>query len=126
MLGADAFQDRSKSSPGAAGPLGHVLSVSGSQVSIGLVSKPSGGLYGAGITVGKFVKIKSGKALIVGAIAEVSVQASSPAREQEVQGMARVDLMGEIFLGEIDGSGGGPVCFRRGVTTRPSGIRPSR
>ncbi|HEY4403991.1 MAG TPA: DUF87 domain-containing protein [Xanthobacteraceae bacterium] len=115
MLGADTFRGQDKPSPPSAGPLGHVHSVSGSQVSIGL-----GGRRGAaGMTVGKFVKIQSGKALIVGVIAEISMPASSheasPAgRTQDFQGVARVDLMGEI-----DGPGGA-VRFRRGVTTYPT------
>jgi hypothetical protein len=96
---------------------GFLHSVSGSQVSIGLMSKRPGGLHGAGITVGKFVKIQSGKAVIVGAVAEVSVHASSSAKEQDFQGMAHVDLMGEI--GEIKGDSG-PIRFRRGVTTYPT------
>jgi hypothetical protein len=82
---------------------------------------PSGssaaGFYGAGITVGKFVKIASGKALIVGVIAQVTVQASASGKEQDLRGLAHVDLMGEI--GEIKGDSG-PVRFRRGVTTYPT------
>ena len=97
------------------GPLGNVHSVSGSQVSIGLVSQQPGGLYEAGITVGKFVKIQSGKAPIVGVIAEVSIQAPVRINGQDFQGTARVDLMGEL-----DGRDGGPICFRRGVTTYPT------
>jgi uncharacterized protein len=121
MLAADAFRDQGRPSP-ADGPLGHVHSVSGSQVSIGLVSKRPGGLYGAGITVGKFVKIKSGKALIIGVIREVSVQALALVKDQDFQGMAHVDLMGEIG-GEIGGPkrpDAGPIHFRRGVTTYPT------
>jgi DNA helicase HerA-like ATPase len=117
MLGADAFRDQGKPRTSDE-PLGHVHSVSGSQVSIGLVSKRAGGLYGAGITVGKFVKIKSGNALIVGVIAEVSVQAPGLVKEQDFQGMARVDLMGEIS--EPKGPDAGSVRFRRGVTTYPT------
>ena len=108
MLGADAL--RGQGAPAAAGPLGHVQSVSGSQVSIGLVGRQ----HGAGMTVGKFVKIESGQALIVGVIADVAVQPVA-AKEQDLQGMARVDLMGEI-----DGRDGGPIRFRRGVTTYPT------
>src|SRR5258708_7959926 len=117
MFGADAVRDQAKSSAACDGPWGFVHSVSGSRVSIALVSKRPGGLYGAGITVGKFVKIQSGKALIVGVIAEVSVQVSSAGAEQDFQGMAHVDLMGEI--GEIKGDAG-PLRFRRGVTTYPT------
>jgi hypothetical protein len=89
MLGADAFRGKDKPLPPSAGPLGHVHSVSGSQVSIGLAGRrpgglPPAGLQGAGMTVGKFVKIQSGKALIVGVIAEISMQArpARPARRR--------------------------------------------
>ncbi len=119
MLGADAFRDQGRPSPASEGPLGHVHSVSGSQVSIGLAGRRPGGLSGAGLTVGKFVKIQSGKVLIVGVIADVCVQSPLPAKEQDLQGLARVDLMGEI-TGESDGRGGGPIRFRRGVTTYPT------
>jgi DNA helicase HerA-like ATPase len=115
MLGADVLRDQGKPVQASAGPLGHVHSVSGSQASIGLVSKRPGGLYGAGITVGKFVKIQSGKALIVGVIAEVSMQAPLSVKEQDFHGMAHLDLMGEIT-----GRDGGPIRFRRGVTTYPT------
>jgi DNA helicase HerA-like ATPase len=118
MLGTDAFRDQDKQSQMPDAPLGHVHSVSGSQVSIGLASKRPGGLYGAGTTVGKFVKIKSGKALIVGVIAEISVQAHTLVKEQDIQGMADVDLMGEI--GEPRAPEAGPVRFHRGVTTYPT------
>jgi DNA helicase HerA-like ATPase len=117
MLGADAFRDQGKPSE-STGPLGHVQSVSGSRVSIGLASRRPGGLHGAGITVGKFVKIKSGRALIVGVIAEVSVQARALAEEQDFHGMAHVDLMGEIGPGR--GPDAGPIRFHRGVTTYPT------
>ena len=109
MLGADTSRGQG-APPVNAGPLGHVHSVSGAQVSIGLAGKP----YGAGMTVGKFVKIESGQALIVGVIADVSVQPVS-LQEPGLQGIARVDLMGEI-----DGRDGGPIRFRRGVTTYPT------
>jgi len=118
MLGADVFRDQGEPTQPER-PLGHVHSVSGSQVSIGLVSKRPGGLSSAGITVGKFVKIKSGKALIVGVIAEVSVQALALLKEQDFQGMAHVDLMGEIG-GEIGEGPDAPICFRRGVKTYPT------
>ncbi len=110
MLGTDALRGRGAPPPVTAGPLGHVHSVSGSRVSIGLAGKQ----HGAGMTVGKFVKIESGKALIVGVIADISVEPAS-LKEQDLQGVARVDLMGEI-----EGRDGGPIRFRRGVTTYPT------
>src|SRR4029077_8212240 len=81
MLVAETFRDREKSLRMSKGPIGNVHSVSGSQVSVGLVGGQPGGLYEAGITVGKFVKIQSGKAPIVGVIAEVSIQAPLRIRE---------------------------------------------
>ncbi len=110
MLGADALRGQGAPSAAAAGLMGHVQSVSGSQVSIGLAGRQ----HGAGLTVGKFVKIGSGKALIVGVIADVAVQPAAAA-EQDLRAMARVDLMGEI-----DARDGGPIRFRRGVTTYPT------
>jgi DNA helicase HerA-like ATPase len=114
MLGADALRDH-RPPQMSEGPLGHIHSVSGSQVSIGLVRKQSDGRYEPGITVGKFVKVQSGSAPIVGVIAEVCIQPPLVVGEQDFQGVARVDLMGEI-----DGRVGGPICFRRGVTTYPT------
>ena len=110
MLGIDALRGQGAPSSVTAGPLGHVQSVSGSQVSIGLVGRQ----HGTGMTVGTFVKIESHKALIVGVIADVGVRPAAR-EEQDLQGMARVDLMGEI-----DGRAGAPVRFRRGVTTYPT------
>jgi hypothetical protein len=117
MSGADPAQVQGKPVRTSDGPLGHVHSVSGSQVTVGLAGGRAGGFYGAGMTVGKFVKIESRKALIVGVIAKVTVQASSPGKELNLQGLAHVDLMGEI--GEIKGDSGA-ARFRRGVTTYPT------
>jgi uncharacterized protein len=119
MPGVETSRGQENLSPAAAGPLGHVHCVSGSRVSIGLVGKRPGALYGSGMTVGRFVKIQSGTALVVGVIAEVSVQATSTqasaaGAEPDLRGMAQVDLMGEIDRP------GGAVRFRRGVTTYPN------
>ncbi len=58
-----------------AGPLGHVHAVSGSKASIGLIG--SDGLHRSGATVGKFVKIHTGHALLVGVITDLSVEVAS-------------------------------------------------
>ncbi|HEY6255630.1 MAG TPA: DUF87 domain-containing protein [Xanthobacteraceae bacterium] len=124
MLGADAARDQGKPAPPAEAPLGRVHSVSGSQVRVALASARPGGLYGARITVGKCVKIQSGTALIVGVVAEVAAEAAAPVSEQDFQGMAHVDLMGEIASASdrrADApAAGAPAGFRRGVTTYPS------
>ena len=65
---------RKRNETSATGPLGHVQSVSGSRVSIGLVRTGTNGLHGAGLTVGKFVKIKIARAVLVGVITDVSAE----------------------------------------------------
>src|SRR6476661_10682826 len=101
--------------PSAPDALGHVHSVSGSQVSIGLRSTGPDTLHGAGITVGKFVKIQISRGLLVGVITNVSTQAAPHLREQGYHGTAQVDLMGEI-----KDRAGGPARFYRGVADYPS------
>src|SRR5689334_8678623 len=93
-----------------AGPLGRVHAVSGSKASIGLLG--SDGLHRSGATVGRFVKIHTGNALLIGVITDLSVEVAS--RDPGYCGTARVDLTGEIS----DRSG--EIRFRRGVTDYPT------
>ncbi len=92
--------------------LGHVHSVSGSNASIGLLS--AGGLHRSGATVGKFVKIRGGKASLVGVITDLCVPGDAGVREQGYCGTARVDLTGEII------ERNGALRFRRGITEYPA------
>src|SRR5215469_10667099 len=115
MLGADAARDQSKPAPMADAALGRVHSVSGSQITVAVGSRRAGGLNGADITVGRCVKVQSGTALIVGVVAEVWVEGATPVRDQEFQGKAYVDLMGEIAS-----AADGRAVFHRGVNTYPS------
>src|SRR5579871_1084095 len=92
------------------GPLGRVHAVSGSRASIGLLG--AGGLHRSGATVGKFVKIHTGSALLIGVITDLSVEVAS--REPGFCGTARVDLTGEISERT------GATRFRRGVTDYPT------
>jgi len=108
MQAAGTVRERNETS--AAGPLGHVHSVSGSRVSIGLVRTGTDGLHGAGLTVGKFVKIKIARAVLVGVITDVSAQPSALTKELGHHGLAHVDLMRQI-----DGA-----RFSRGVTDYPT------
>ncbi|MGH6768686.1 MAG: ATP-binding protein [Xanthobacteraceae bacterium] len=110
MLGVDTLQNQRQ--PAAAEPLGHVHGVNGGQVTIGLLNASRNGLAGASVTVGKFVKIQTAQALLVGVITDVSVQTSTLAMGQGYHGTATVDLMGEIA--------GSPARFRRGVMEYPS------
>jgi DNA helicase HerA-like ATPase len=95
--------------PGA-GPLGRVHAVSGSKASIGLIGAE--GIHRSGATVGKFVKIHTGHALLIGVITDLSVEVAS--REAGFCGTARVDLTGEIS------DRTGAIRFRRGVTDYPT------
>jgi DNA helicase HerA-like ATPase len=92
------------------GPLGRVHAVSGSRASIGLLG--SDGVHRSGATVGKFVKIHTGHALLVGVITDLTVEVAS--RDSGYCGTARVDLTGEIS------DRTGTVRFRRGVTDYPT------
>src|SRR5262245_49801081 len=114
MSGAGTLRDPRHPSAMSGEALGHVHSVNGSRASVGLLKAGPGSLHGAGITVGKFVKIQIAKALLVGVITDVTSQTSQYAKEQGCLGTAQVDLMGEI-------DAGGPARkFRRGVTDYPT------
>jgi uncharacterized protein len=91
--------------------VGYIQSVHGSQASISLLPH-STGISRAGATVGKFVKIHTGKALLIGLITDVSAESSG--KEHGHCGIAQVDLTGEI------GDQGGAVRFRRGITEYPT------
>ncbi len=70
MTDTTAIPDqRTLAAPGE--PLGQIHSVSGSQASIGLPG--IGGLNRTGATVGKFLKIHTGNALLIGVVTDVSV-----------------------------------------------------
>ena len=76
--------------------LGRVLSVRGSEASVGLAET---GWNEQGIgraTVGKFLGIRSADKLVVGVITDASIQTLPVARERGYTVTAVVDLMGEI------------------------------
>src|SRR5262249_49196100 len=77
-------------------PLGVVNSVNGSQAVVGILPDALTGVYRDSITVGKFVKIHTSKALLVGVITEVSGQDATALREKGCAAIAQVDLLGEI------------------------------
>ena len=97
------------------GPLGHVQSISGSQAIVGILADALSGPHRTSITVGKFVKIQSSKALLIGVITDVSGQASSTAKIDGYAAVAHVDLMGEVDQREAEAP-----RFRRGVSEYPT------
>src|SRR5215475_6337393 len=78
-----------------AATLGHVHAVSGSQATVGLLTAALNGPDRATITVGKFLKIQTGKAALVGVITDASIQYGTT-QAAGYGAIAHVDLVGEI------------------------------
>jgi DNA helicase HerA-like ATPase len=99
--------------PETGGPIGHVLSVRGSEAQIGLPAPwPDEGMRA---TVGKFLAIVAGPRALVGLITEVSARHPTAETPQEYRAVARIALMGEIIRGAD-----GEQFFRRGVSDYPA------
>jgi DNA helicase HerA-like ATPase len=110
MADPNSVRGEAMSANAASESLGHVHAVSGSQASIGLLG--ADGSHRCAATVGKFVRIHTGRALLIGVITDVSVEKAT--RDPGYCGTARVDLTGEIA------DRGGTLRFRRGVTEYPT------
>jgi uncharacterized protein len=98
---------------GAAEPLGHVLSVRGSEAQVGLPS-PSPD-HEARATVGKFIAIGAGWRRLIGMVTEVSVNSVESVYGARYGAVARIDLMGEIRRDAL-----GVDRFQRGVAEYPA------
>jgi len=94
-------------------PLGHVLSVRGSEARIGL-PVPSFSEDGP-TTVGRFLGIRTGQSRIIGMITEVAAETSETALAYGCRAVARVDLMGQIRT-----AADGTPYFQRGVRKYPA------
>src|SRR5664279_73409 len=78
--------------------IGRVAAVSGSQATVELNARHSGGEHP---TVGKFMGMVAGNAVIIGLVTDIGEQASvAPAGGQSYRKVARLDLVGEIRTGE--------------------------
>jgi uncharacterized protein len=95
--------------------LGRVISVRGSQASIGLPSAPSQGAEETRATVGKFLGIRAGKSLLTGLITDVSLRADQAAPGAGDVAVAQLELIGEICNHKT-----ASPHFQRGVTTYPA------
>src|SRR3984957_214516 len=95
--------------------LGRVISVRGSQASVGLPPASPQSPEEARATVGKFLGVRAGKSLLVGLIADVSLRAEPLLRNQEHVAVAQVDLIGEIRDNDA-----ASAHFQRGVTSYPA------
>src|SRR5206468_3486300 len=94
---------------------GRIISVSGSQASVGLPLESIDPVREASITVGKFLRIQRAKSLLIGMVTEVTQDITNAAREQGYRAAARLDMMGEIRQGDD-----GKHYFQRGVTDYPA------
>jgi DNA helicase HerA-like ATPase len=104
---------RHNPSPDTHSVLGRVLSIQGSQATIGLHKIGPDGDDCA--TVGKFLGIRRATTLLIGMITELSIDTPAIARERGCQAVARVDLMGEIKHAAAP-----DAKFQRGVTDYPT------
>ena len=102
-------------------PLGFVVAVSGSQVSVRLTATSWTPSDTAQATVGRLLGIMNGKSVIIGMITDVTSQSSISTDRGHPEGsIARIDL-----VGEINRTGTGEARFQRGVTEYPTIGAPS-
>jgi DNA helicase HerA-like ATPase len=94
--------------------LGRVISVHGSQASVGIPAMSPQAPEEKRVTVGKFLGVVVGKSLLVGLITDVSLRANSAPHDDDAA-VAQLDLIGEIRSDES-----GNAFFHRGVTAYPA------
>jgi hypothetical protein len=94
--------------------IGRVVGISGSQASVELVARAP---RNDNATVGKFLGLKSDKAVIIGLITEVDEEplAAAAGGGHPFRKVARLDLVGEIRLGDD-----GALHFQRGFSEYPN------
>jgi DNA helicase HerA-like ATPase len=115
MLSAERLRHKDQSSSLAAGqPIGQVISVRGSQASVGLLASPLHDRNTVRATVGKFLGICAGESLLVGVITNVLIGTPALANEHGWYSTADVDLVGEIKQSATSAQ------FQRGVTDYPA------
>ena len=95
--------------------LGCVISVRGSQASVGLPAQSAHAAEKARASVGKFLGVRAGESLVVGLIADVSLRTDVVLRDSDRVAVAQLDLIGEIQNHDSD-----KAKFQRGVSTYPA------
>jgi uncharacterized protein len=93
--------------------LGRILSVHGSQASVGIPAMSPQAPEEKRVTVGKFLGVAVDKVLLVGLITDVSMRPEAGRGENDAA-VAKLDL-----IGEIRSSDNGVATFQRGVTSYP-------
>src|ERR687895_558911 len=94
------FEDQKTFPDGCSGLLGVVQGVSGSQATISLSVVALNGPHRRLITVGKFLRIQTAKALLIGVITSLQKQSRLDSGGETCVASAHVDLMGELDLHE--------------------------
>jgi DNA helicase HerA-like ATPase len=94
--------------------VGVVLSVRGSQASVGLLQRSGEFPSLESATVGNFLAIVSKRSILIGFITQVSVKVPEIVAHKGYSGSARLDLMGEIRT-----EAGSSRRFLRGITQYP-------
>jgi uncharacterized protein len=115
MSGIDAQQNPHVAPHTPAGVLGYVHGISGSLTTVGLLTSTLSGPHRGLVTVGKFLKIQTGKALLVGVITDVSTERTPSSKDQNYSAVAHIDLMGAI-----EPRGVAEFQFHRGVRDYPT------
>jgi uncharacterized protein len=112
MLNADRPRLQAEQSMAAGQPIGHVVTVHGSQATVGLTGGDSSRVRP---TVGKFLGIRTGGSLLVGVVSKVSIETPTLASAQGCQSTAEIDLVGEIKQ-----PAAATAQFQRGVSEYPA------
>ncbi|MDC7789471.1 DUF87 domain-containing protein [Rhodoplanes sp. TEM] len=108
----DAERRRDHGAPATAAGLGHVVSVRGSQATVGLHEQDIGATRA---TVGRFMTVRSGTVQLIGVVTEVTRLTRTYVHDQTVVAVAQLDLMGEIAPDPQ-----GRPRFRRGIDHYPT------
>ena len=80
----------------AAAPIGRVISVRGSQASVGLPAPHPRFSDDTRATVGKFLGIDIGKAILIGVVTDVFIEWIPAGNEQDCHATAHLDLVGKM------------------------------
>ena len=115
MLKPDRLRPQDDPSCATSQPIGYVVSVRGSQATVGLLTSPLQEWDKVRSTVGKFLGIRTGESLLIGVITNVSIETPAMAKELGCHSTADLDLVGEIRQ-----ASGAPAQFQRGVTEYPA------
>jgi DNA helicase HerA-like ATPase len=93
--------------------LGRVTAIDGSQATLVVDPGATMGGDGAQVTVGRFMAIMNGDAMVIGLVVEVSEEQTHP-QSSAYRTVARLDLIGEVR------TAGGGAKFQRGVAEYPT------